>query len=110
MDQEALRKFIKDYQLGLRDDIEVLESLFLDKWVFVDGDGFELTLFYGNGHYAIFYHHRTLKHIDINLLGADPLKDLIKFVHGLEERYVISFEEYTSRILGEFAVVEGRGK
>jgi hypothetical protein len=75
----------------------------------VDGEGYELTLLYGNGEYAIFYHHRTLKDIAIDLLGADPLKDLIKFIHGLEERFGISFEEYNSRILAEFAVVGGKG-
>jgi hypothetical protein len=109
MTTEALLKLIKDYQLGLRDDIEILGFYFENTWCFVDGDGYELTLLYGNGLSAIFYQHRTLKHFAIEFLsGSDPLKALFKFVHKLEEKYGICFEEYTSRILAEFVVAGGK--
>jgi hypothetical protein len=109
MSQEILINLIKDYQLGLREDISFLESFFPCSWCFVDEDGYELTVLYGDGIYAIFYHHRTLKHFAIEFLsGTNPLKVLFKFVHRLEEKYGISFEEYTSRILAEFVLVGGK--
>ncbi|SMD44829.1 hypothetical protein SAMN00777080_3463 [Aquiflexum balticum DSM 16537] len=43
MDSAALRELVRDYQLGLRDDIKELEAYFLHKWYFIDGDGYELT-------------------------------------------------------------------
>lgn len=90
MTTEALRKLIEDYQLGLRDDIEILGSYFSDTWVFVDEDGYELTMLYGNGLYAIFYLHRSLKQIVIDFLSeANPL---IEFINGLEKQFGISIE------------------
>ena len=69
MDSAALRELVRDYQLGLRDDIEVLESHFNHVWYFIDGDGYELTLMYGKGIYAILYHHRRLRQVVIDFLS-----------------------------------------
>ncbi|SMD44815.1 hypothetical protein SAMN00777080_3449 [Aquiflexum balticum DSM 16537] len=68
MDNATLRKLVRDYQLGLRDDIVVLESHFSHVWYFIDADGYELTLLYGKGKYAILYHHRKLGQVAIDFL------------------------------------------
>jgi hypothetical protein len=106
MNTEALRKFIKEYQLGLRDDIEILGSYFENTWCFVDEDGYELTLLYGRSLYAIFYNHRKLGHLSFDIISeSDPLKDLVKCMQGIEQHFGISLQEYYSRILGEFSMV-----
>ncbi|WP_194972538.1 hypothetical protein [Aquiflexum lacus] len=87
----------------------MLESYFNHIWYFIDGDGYELTLLYGKGIYAILYHHRKLRQLAIDFLSeSNPLRDLTLFVSGLEGRFGIFVEESLLRILAEFAVVEGR--
>ncbi|WP_194972543.1 hypothetical protein [Aquiflexum lacus] len=109
MDSAALRELVRDYQFGLRDDIEVLESYFNHVWCFIDGDGYEFTLLYGKGIYAILYHHRKSRQVAIDFLSeSNPLRDLTLFVGGLEGRFGISVEDFLPRILAEFAQVEGR--
>lgn len=107
MDNATLRKLVRDYQLGLRDDIEVLESHFNHVWYFIDADGYELTLLYGKGKYAILYHQRKLRELSIDFLSeSNPLRDLTLFVSGLEARFGIDVEEFLPRILAEFAQME----
>ncbi len=109
MDNATLRELVRDCQLGLRDEIDVLESYFNQVWYFIDGEGYELTLLYGKGIYAISYHHRRLRQVAIDFLSeSNPLMDLTLFVGGLEEQFGIAVEEFLPRILAEFALVEGR--
>ncbi|SMD44818.1 hypothetical protein SAMN00777080_3452 [Aquiflexum balticum DSM 16537] len=87
----------------------MLESYFNHVWYFIDGDGYELTLMYGKGIYAILYHHRRLRQLAIDFLSeSNPLRDLTLFVSGLEGRFGIFVEEFLPRILAEFALVERR--
>ena len=97
---------IKYYQLRLRGEVVGLGN-FSNIWCFFHGNGYELTLIYGNGHNALFYNLRIVKQIEIDFLSvSNPLKNFTRFVNGLEEWFEMSFEVYILRILGEFAMVE----
>ncbi|MCS4434208.1 hypothetical protein [Aquiflexum gelatinilyticum] len=108
MNQDILINLIKDYQLGLRDDITFLESFFPSGWSFVDELDYELRLLFGGELHAVYFHNRKSNQLDVAFLNREnPLKDLVKYVFGLEEKFDISLDMYYSIILAEFSIIGG---